>query len=228
MHDFALLWRPQLQAGGSSVSLLCLFPGNDRMLRVPAKTSTEDLPGVHHKKHAVWAHSLHRLGQISLQVRLMILQKRYGTPGCVMTSVFSCLYVAILVSCLERKMPIKRCRRTRQTRRLRVSEDTASQQIHNKLGFCICCFLWWKSGVWKLWLLLSGNPEETAARATASEKDGDIKRISTKEWARSTGYDPVKLFNKVLIRQQCSIVQHYSLLRKWALNRNCVLHKSLI
>uniref|UniRef100_A0A4W6EEB9 SUMO-activating enzyme subunit 2 n=1 Tax=Lates calcarifer TaxID=8187 RepID=A0A4W6EEB9_LATCA len=31
---------------------------------------------------------------------------------------------------------------------------------------------------------------ETAARATASEKDGDIKRISTKEWARSTGYDP--------------------------------------
>uniref|UniRef100_A0A4W6EGR9 SUMO-activating enzyme subunit 2 n=1 Tax=Lates calcarifer TaxID=8187 RepID=A0A4W6EGR9_LATCA len=34
------------------------------------------------------------------------------------------------------------------------------------------------------------NPEETAARATASEKDGDIKRISTKEWARSTGYDP--------------------------------------
>lgn len=43
----------------------------------------------------------------------------------------------------------------------------------------------------------TGNPEETAARATASEKDGDIKRISTKEWARSTGYDPVKLFNKV-------------------------------
>uniref|UniRef100_A0A665TYI1 SUMO-activating enzyme subunit 2 n=1 Tax=Echeneis naucrates TaxID=173247 RepID=A0A665TYI1_ECHNA len=41
------------------------------------------------------------------------------------------------------------------------------------------------------------NPEETATRATASEKDGDIKRISTKEWARSTGYDPVKLFNKL-------------------------------
>ncbi|XP_022602014.1 SUMO-activating enzyme subunit 2 [Seriola dumerili] len=41
------------------------------------------------------------------------------------------------------------------------------------------------------------NPEETAARATASEKDGDIKRISTKEWARSTGYDSVKLFNKL-------------------------------
>uniref|UniRef100_A0A7N6ABE2 SUMO-activating enzyme subunit 2 n=1 Tax=Anabas testudineus TaxID=64144 RepID=A0A7N6ABE2_ANATE len=41
------------------------------------------------------------------------------------------------------------------------------------------------------------NPEETAARATASEKDGDIKRISTKEWARSTGYDPIKLFNKL-------------------------------
>lgn len=41
------------------------------------------------------------------------------------------------------------------------------------------------------------NPEETAARATASEKDGDIKRVSTKEWARSTGYDAVKLFNKL-------------------------------
>ncbi|XP_033491602.1 SUMO-activating enzyme subunit 2 [Epinephelus lanceolatus] len=41
------------------------------------------------------------------------------------------------------------------------------------------------------------NPEDTAARATASEKDGDIKRVSTKEWARSTGYDAVKLFNKL-------------------------------
>lgn len=45
--------------------------------------------------------------------------------------------------------------------------------------------------------MYTGNPEETAARATASEKDGDIKRVSTKDWARSTGYDPVKLFNKV-------------------------------
>ncbi|XP_041853499.1 SUMO-activating enzyme subunit 2 [Melanotaenia boesemani] len=43
----------------------------------------------------------------------------------------------------------------------------------------------------------SWNPEETAARATASEKDGDVKRVSTKEWARSTGYDPIKLFNKL-------------------------------
>lgn len=42
-----------------------------------------------------------------------------------------------------------------------------------------------------------GNPEETAARAQASDQDGDIKRVSTKDWARSTGYDPVKLFNKV-------------------------------
>ncbi|XP_026167909.1 SUMO-activating enzyme subunit 2 [Mastacembelus armatus] len=41
------------------------------------------------------------------------------------------------------------------------------------------------------------NLEEAAARATASEKDGDIKRISTKEWARSTRYDPIKLFNKL-------------------------------
>ncbi|KAM6973513.1 SUMO-activating enzyme subunit 2 [Aplochiton taeniatus] len=41
------------------------------------------------------------------------------------------------------------------------------------------------------------KPEDTAARASASEKDGDIKRISTKEWARSTGYDPIKLFHKL-------------------------------
>uniref|UniRef100_A0A8C4Z0H4 SUMO-activating enzyme subunit 2 n=1 Tax=Gadus morhua TaxID=8049 RepID=A0A8C4Z0H4_GADMO len=37
----------------------------------------------------------------------------------------------------------------------------------------------------------------TEARAMASETDGDIKRVSTKEWARSTGYDPAKLFNKL-------------------------------
>uniref|UniRef100_A0AAY4DJW4 THIF-type NAD/FAD binding fold domain-containing protein n=1 Tax=Denticeps clupeoides TaxID=299321 RepID=A0AAY4DJW4_9TELE len=41
------------------------------------------------------------------------------------------------------------------------------------------------------------DPSEAAARATASEQDGDIKRVSTKDWARSTGYDPVKLFNKL-------------------------------
>ncbi|XP_006797529.1 SUMO-activating enzyme subunit 2 [Neolamprologus brichardi] len=45
------------------------------------------------------------------------------------------------------------------------------------------------------------NPEETAARATASDKDGDIKRVSTKEWARSTGYDSVKLFNKIFLNK---------------------------
>uniref|UniRef100_A0A8D0CKG0 SUMO-activating enzyme subunit 2 n=1 Tax=Scleropages formosus TaxID=113540 RepID=A0A8D0CKG0_SCLFO len=37
----------------------------------------------------------------------------------------------------------------------------------------------------------------TAARAGASNQDGDIKRVSTKDWARSTGYDPVKIFNKL-------------------------------
>uniref|UniRef100_A0A673WUB9 SUMO-activating enzyme subunit 2 n=1 Tax=Salmo trutta TaxID=8032 RepID=A0A673WUB9_SALTR len=37
----------------------------------------------------------------------------------------------------------------------------------------------------------------TEARATASDQDGDIKRVSTKDWARSTGYDAVKLFNKL-------------------------------
>ncbi|MGH0115206.1 UNVERIFIED_CONTAM: hypothetical protein FKN15_070726 [Acipenser sinensis] len=41
------------------------------------------------------------------------------------------------------------------------------------------------------------EPTETAARAGASNEDGDIKRVSTKTWAKSTGYDPVKLFNKL-------------------------------
>uniref|UniRef100_A0A2K5RH44 SUMO-activating enzyme subunit 2 n=1 Tax=Cebus imitator TaxID=2715852 RepID=A0A2K5RH44_CEBIM len=40
------------------------------------------------------------------------------------------------------------------------------------------------------------EPTEAEARARASNEDGDIKRISTKEWAKSTGYDPVKLFTK--------------------------------
>uniref|UniRef100_A0AAY5K270 SUMO-activating enzyme subunit 2 n=1 Tax=Esox lucius TaxID=8010 RepID=A0AAY5K270_ESOLU len=47
---------------------------------------------------------------------------------------------------------------------------------------------------------LSWNPADTEARATASDQDGDIKRVSTKDWARSTGYDSVKLFNKVLFK----------------------------
>ncbi|XP_061773466.1 SUMO-activating enzyme subunit 2 [Nerophis ophidion] len=41
------------------------------------------------------------------------------------------------------------------------------------------------------------KPEETAARATAAEKDGGIMRISTKQWARTNKYDPIKLFNKL-------------------------------
>ncbi|KAG7250167.1 hypothetical protein CRUP_003593, partial [Coryphaenoides rupestris] len=41
------------------------------------------------------------------------------------------------------------------------------------------------------------NPAETEIRAMASETDGDIKRVSTKDWARSTGYNPVKLFTKL-------------------------------
>ncbi|XP_021497422.1 SUMO-activating enzyme subunit 2 isoform X2 [Meriones unguiculatus] len=41
------------------------------------------------------------------------------------------------------------------------------------------------------------EPAEAEARAQASNEDGDIKRISTKEWAKSTGYDPVKLFTKL-------------------------------
>lgn len=49
-----------------------------------------------------------------------------------------------------------------------------------------------KSGVYFV-----GEPMEAEARVRASNEDGDIKRISTKEWAKSTGYDPVKLFTKV-------------------------------
>ncbi|CAJ0965796.1 unnamed protein product [Ranitomeya imitator] len=43
----------------------------------------------------------------------------------------------------------------------------------------------------------SWEPMEAAQRANASSEDGDIKRVSTKQWAKSTGYDPVKLFNKL-------------------------------
>ncbi|XP_032891799.1 SUMO-activating enzyme subunit 2 isoform X2 [Amblyraja radiata] len=38
---------------------------------------------------------------------------------------------------------------------------------------------------------------DAVARAGASNEDGGIKRVSTKDWARSTGYDPVKIFNKL-------------------------------
>uniref|UniRef100_UPI00398EE3AE SUMO-activating enzyme subunit 2 n=1 Tax=Pristiophorus japonicus TaxID=55135 RepID=UPI00398EE3AE len=38
---------------------------------------------------------------------------------------------------------------------------------------------------------------DAAARAGASNEDGGINRVSTKDWARSTGYDPVKIFNKL-------------------------------
>lgn len=47
------------------------------------------------------------------------------------------------------------------------------------------------------YVLWPGNPKEAAAESMASEKDGDIKRVNTKEWARSIRYEPVKLFNKV-------------------------------
>lgn len=43
----------------------------------------------------------------------------------------------------------------------------------------------------------SWEPTEAAQRANASNEDGDIKRVSTKQWAKSTGYDPMKLFNKL-------------------------------
>ncbi|KAG8437410.1 hypothetical protein GDO86_008200 [Hymenochirus boettgeri] len=41
------------------------------------------------------------------------------------------------------------------------------------------------------------EPTKAAEAANASNVDGDIKRVSTKQWAKSTGYDPIKLFNKL-------------------------------
>lgn len=45
--------------------------------------------------------------------------------------------------------------------------------------------------------MCTGNPNEAAAESLASDKDGDIRRVNTKDWARSIRYEPVKLFNKV-------------------------------
>lgn len=53
--------------------------------------------------------------------------------------------------------------------------------------------------------LLIGEPAEAEARALASNEDGEIKRVSTKEWAKSTGYDPVKLFTKVSSLPQINV-----------------------
>ncbi|XP_018430835.1 PREDICTED: SUMO-activating enzyme subunit 2 [Nanorana parkeri] len=43
----------------------------------------------------------------------------------------------------------------------------------------------------------SWDPTEAAERAKASNEDGDIKRVSTKVWAREISYNPMKLFNKL-------------------------------
>lgn len=40
-----------------------------------------------------------------------------------------------------------------------------------------------------------GNAAETALN-TEAEKDGNIKRVSTRQWAQENDYDPEKLFNK--------------------------------
>lgn len=52
-------------------------------------------------------------------------------------------------------------------------------------------------GVPDLSTFITGDPTEAAERAKASNEDGDIKRVSTKVWARGISYDSVKLFNKV-------------------------------
>ncbi|XP_069073061.1 SUMO-activating enzyme subunit 2 isoform X1 [Pleurodeles waltl] len=43
----------------------------------------------------------------------------------------------------------------------------------------------------------SWEAADAAVQANASNEDGDIKRVSTKQWAKSTGYDPIKLFTKL-------------------------------
>lgn len=72
VHTF--IWQKTLKtlifSSPCSLSLSLLTPGNDGVLWVPAKAGPENFPRMHHQKHAVRAHSLHRLGQVSLQVRL--------------------------------------------------------------------------------------------------------------------------------------------------------------
>uniref|UniRef100_A0A8C8HXB5 SUMO-activating enzyme subunit 2 n=1 Tax=Oncorhynchus tshawytscha TaxID=74940 RepID=A0A8C8HXB5_ONCTS len=73
--------------------------------------------------------------------------------------------------------------------------NTPSEPIH-----CI---------VWAKYLFNQLFGEEDADQEVSPDTscvlwDGDIKRVSTKAWARSTGYDPVKLFNKDYI---CVVLQ---------------------
>uniref|UniRef100_A0A8C7IKR7 SUMO-activating enzyme subunit 2 n=1 Tax=Oncorhynchus kisutch TaxID=8019 RepID=A0A8C7IKR7_ONCKI len=65
--------------------------------------------------------------------------------------------------------------------------NTPSEPIH--------CIVWAKY----LFNQLFGEEDADQEVATLenSNTDGDIKRVSTKDWARSTGYDAVKLFNKL-------------------------------
>lgn len=46
--------------------------GGDRVLRVSAQTHAENFPRLHHPQHSLRTHPLHRLGQIPLQVRLLL------------------------------------------------------------------------------------------------------------------------------------------------------------
>lgn len=43
-----------------------------------------------------------------------------------------CLYVATTVNCLEKKMQIKRCRRTQRTQRLHVSERESGINVDSQ------------------------------------------------------------------------------------------------
>ncbi|KAL2300419.1 hypothetical protein Nmel_012392 [Mimus melanotis] len=93
-------------------------------------------------------------------------------PGCTIRNtpsepIHCIVWAKYLFNCLEKKMLIKKSHLTELILRL--------PEVQNEIG----------------------EPAEAEARALASNEDGEIKRVSTKEWAKSTGYDPVKLFTKL-------------------------------
>lgn len=51
--------------------------GLNWMLWMPAKTNTENLPRLHHKKHSIRANSLHCVGKTSLQVSCLFVVEKY-------------------------------------------------------------------------------------------------------------------------------------------------------
>lgn len=118
---------------------------------------------------------------MSLSVRPCGLSVRKRRP-------VSFRFLSSAVSSSERRMLIRRFPRTLPTPRRPVSTRPSTGTPCRTGGGGPCS---------NVPLPPPGDPAQSAARAEASNQDGDIKRVSTKEWARSTGYDPIKIFNKV-------------------------------